>query len=103
MWYSVEDPGFPGRRPHRWGRLLPKQLRFENFVCRNERIWTLKGDMHRAHALDPPMVLYLCVGIVGVWVNNNDTLKRQAMGICLHPKGENSTLSIVTLGETLVV
>ena len=25
------------------GHGLPTQLRFENFVCQNERIWTLKG------------------------------------------------------------
>ena len=35
---AVADPGFPvgGRRP-------PGRLRFKNFVCRNERIWTLGG------------------------------------------------------------
>ena len=32
------DPGFPIG-----GRGLPKRLRFENFVCRNDRIWTLGG------------------------------------------------------------
>ena len=25
------------------GRVLPRRLRFENFVCQNERIWTLGG------------------------------------------------------------
>ena len=32
------DPGFPVG-----GRQLPRRLRFENFVCQNERIWTLRG------------------------------------------------------------
>ena len=35
---SVADPGFPVG-----GRGLPRWLRFENFVCQNERIWTLGG------------------------------------------------------------
>ena len=35
---TVADPGFPVG-----GRGLPRRLRFENFVCRNERIWTLRG------------------------------------------------------------
>ena len=30
-----------GSRPRRGGRWLPRRLRFENFVCQNERIWTL--------------------------------------------------------------
>ena len=38
--YSVADPGFPVGG----GRGLPRWLRFENFVCQNERIWTLRGD-----------------------------------------------------------
>ena len=51
---SVADPGFPvgGRGPRRRGCGLPRQLRFENFVCQNERIGTLGGG--RA-PLDPPM------------------------------------------------
>ena len=42
---SVADPGFPvgGRGPRRRGCGLPKQLRFENFVCQNERIGTRRG------------------------------------------------------------
>ena len=32
-----------GSRISRRGRKLPRRLRFENFVCRNERIWTLGG------------------------------------------------------------
>ena len=42
---SVADPGFPvGGEPTSWGeRQLPRQLRFENFVCQNEIIWTLRG------------------------------------------------------------
>ena len=44
-WIAVADPGFPvgGRRPPRAGRQLPKRLCLENFVCQNERFWTLKG------------------------------------------------------------
>ena len=38
---SVADPGFPvGGRGPRGGAW---QLCFENFVCQNERIWTLGG------------------------------------------------------------
>ena len=41
----VEDPGFPvGGAWTSWGgRGLPRRLCFENFVCRNKRIWTLRG------------------------------------------------------------
>ena len=35
---SVADPGFPVG-----GRGLLRRLRFKNFVCENERIWTLRG------------------------------------------------------------
>ena len=38
------------------GRRLLRQLRFENFVCQNERIWTLRGEGRRACPLDPPMI-----------------------------------------------
>ena len=42
MYKSLADPGFPvGGRGPRGGRGLPRQLRFENFVCRNKRIWAL--------------------------------------------------------------
>ena len=40
------------------GRGLPRQLRFENFVCQNERIWTLGGGGGCAPVsvnVDPPM------------------------------------------------
>ena len=42
---AVADPGFPvgGRGPRKGGRGLPRWLRFKNFVCQNERIWTLGG------------------------------------------------------------
>ena len=42
---SVADPGFPigGHGPCRWGCGLPRQLRFENFVCQNKKIGTLRG------------------------------------------------------------
>ena len=36
---------------------LLRQLHFENFVCQNERIGTLRGGARRARPLDPPMVL----------------------------------------------
>ena len=41
----VADPGFPvgGHGPRMGRRGLPRQLRFEYFVCQNERIWTLGG------------------------------------------------------------
>ena len=42
---SVADPGFPigGHGPHRRGCGLLRWLCFENFVCQNERIGTLRG------------------------------------------------------------
>ena len=42
---SVADLGFPvgGRGPRRGGGGLPRWLRFENFLCQNERIWALGG------------------------------------------------------------
>ena len=38
MHIAVADPGFLVG-----GRGLPRWLRFENFVCQSERIWTLRG------------------------------------------------------------
>ena len=38
---SVADPGFPVGGGG--GRGLPRRLRFADFVCQNERIWTLRG------------------------------------------------------------
>ena len=35
---------------------LPRRLRFENFVCQNERIWTLGGCALGKPPLDPPML-----------------------------------------------
>ena len=59
---SVADPGFPvggGRGPRTGGRGPPRRLRFENFACQNERIWTHRGGARRARPpLDPPMYLY---------------------------------------------
>ena len=43
--FAVADPGFPVGGG---GRGFPKRLRFENFVCQNERIWTLGGGVRRA-------------------------------------------------------
>ena len=46
MLYPVADLGFPvGGNVDLVGgeRGLPRRLRFENFVCRNERIWTVTG------------------------------------------------------------
>ena len=43
----------------RGGRGLPRRLHFENFVCQNERIWTLSGGgggVRRATVnVDPPL------------------------------------------------
>ena len=55
---AVADPGFPvgGHGPRRGGHGLPRQLHFENFVCQNERIWTLRGRAPGTPPLDPPMI-----------------------------------------------
>ena len=46
----VADPGFPvGGAP------TPEALRFEKFVCQNERIWTRGGRAPAATPLDPPL------------------------------------------------
>ena len=37
-----------GRGPRMGGRGPPKWLRFENFACQNERIWTRRGGARRA-------------------------------------------------------
>ena len=56
--FSVADPGFPvgGGVDLVGGHQLPRQLRFENFVCRNKRIWTLRGACAGHVLLDPPML-----------------------------------------------
>ena len=56
--FAVADPGFPiGEGVDLVGGCgLPRQLRFENFVCQNERIGTLSGGAHRVRPLDPPMI-----------------------------------------------
>ena len=65
---SVADPEFPvgggvdlvGGGEHR----LPSRLFFENFVCRNERIWTL-GGVRWVRPLNPPMQTYLKRRFIG--------------------------------------
>ena len=53
---AVADPGFPvGGVDLVGGRGLPRWLRFENFVCQNERIWTLRGRAPGTPPLDSPM------------------------------------------------
>ena len=45
-----------GRGPRMGGRGPPRRLRFENFACQNERIWTRRGGRAPgAPPLDPPM------------------------------------------------
>ena len=45
-----------GRGPRTGGRGPPKWLRFKNFACQNERIWTRRGGRAPgAPPLDPPM------------------------------------------------
>ena len=39
----MADPGFPAG-----GRGFPRRVHFENFVCQNERIQTLRGGVRRA-------------------------------------------------------
>ena len=54
---AVADPGFPigGHQPHRGGCQLLRRLCFIKFVCRNERIWTLRGGKCQQRPLDLPM------------------------------------------------
>ena len=57
---AVADPGFPvggGVDLIRGAVDPPRQLRFKNFACQNERIWTRRGGARagRAPPLDPPM------------------------------------------------
>ena len=52
---AVADPGFPvggGRGPRTGDRGPPRWLRFKNFACQNERIWTRRGG--RAPGAPPP-------------------------------------------------
>ena len=55
--HPVVDPGFPigGHGPHRRGCGLLRWLHFENFVCKNERIGTLRGACAGCAPLDLPM------------------------------------------------
>ena len=44
LWKAVTDPGFAKWSAHLvGGHRLPTRLHYEKFVCRNERIWTLRG------------------------------------------------------------
>ena len=55
----VADAGFPIG-----GCGLPRWLHFENFVCQNERIWTLRGE----HQLGmPPLHLPMQQAICEQW------------------------------------
>ena len=54
--YRISRRG--GRGPRRKGCGLPRRLRFENFVCQNERIGSLRGGRTLGvPPLDPPMML----------------------------------------------
>ena len=57
----MADPGFPigGCGPHRRRCGLLRQLHFENFVCQNERIGTLRGVHAGCAPLDLPMGMTL--------------------------------------------
>ena len=79
---AVEDPGFPvgGVDLVGEGRGLPRQVCFENFVCQNERIGTLRGGVRWAHPpLDPPMQRFgkeslpitVCDGIINLSINKS--------------------------------
>ena len=60
----MADPGLPvrGRGPRR-GRGLPRRLHFKDFICQNERIWTLRGGVRRATVnVDPPLLTYVTQG-----------------------------------------
>ena len=50
----ISRRGGVGRR--RGDRGPPRRLRFENFACQNERIWTRRGARAGRAPLDPPMV-----------------------------------------------
>ena len=51
---TVADPGFPAGGVDLVGDVdSPRRLRFENFVCRNERIWTLGVGEGRAPGTSP--------------------------------------------------
>ena len=48
--HAVADSGFPVGGVDLVGGVcgLPRRLHFENFLCRNERIWTLRGGLPSA-------------------------------------------------------
>ena len=47
-----------GHGPHTGGRGPPRRLRFKNFACQNERIWTRRGGhVPGMPPLDPPMII----------------------------------------------
>ena len=63
-----------GHGPQGGGRGLPRRLHFANFVCQNERIWTLRGGRAPGMPpLDPPMHAF--------------TLSTETMGFISHEKG----------------
>ena len=59
--WRIQDFPWGGRGPRRRGCGLPRWLRFENFVCQNERIGTLGGGGRAPGVppLDPPMLRLL--------------------------------------------
>ena len=81
----MADPGFPigGREPRKGGRGLPTPLCFENFVCQNERIWTLRGGGHvLGTLLDPPMKCLIVTNMQFTTYNFPNCLKCTGCSKC---------------------
>ena len=61
----MADPGFPvGSVDLVGGAWTPEAVTFRNFVCHNERIWTLGGACPEHAPLDPPMACVINEAIV---------------------------------------